>query len=149
MSQIKRLRIRIYSHVSEIFKKSISRRVRYSNAIVCERLRIFRKIYLFGFHKIPIALIVVSHPFKLPVKLSIPSDPVSPAGSQFRELVISVTCAYGYRLWSLRLFTRDAREQTVIWDRRKWNQGIFFSFLLSTLCIITLYSVTKRRWQIK
>jgi len=72
MSRIKRLRIRIHSHVSEIFKKSISRRVRHSNAIVCERLRIFRKIYLFVFHKIPIALIVVSRPFGLPVTLQWP-----------------------------------------------------------------------------
>lgn len=61
----------------------------------------FRKIYLFGFHKIqaPLRLSYRCIP-SIPIARPPPDDPVSPTDSRFRELAISVTRAidYGTRL---------------------------------------------------
>lgn len=66
----------------------------------------FRKIYLFGFHKIQTSCCSYRriHSDRLH-----PGDPVSPTGSRFRELAISITRAHGYRLWSLRLIVYKRR----------------------------------------
>jgi len=143
------LRIRIYSHVSEIFKKVFHVEcdiVTRSFASDCE---FFAKSIYSDFIKF--LSLLSSYPIHSDCPSTL-SDPVSPAGSiswarNFCNLRV-------WLLWSLRLFTRDAREHLCNLRLTQVESGhIFLFFIINVMYYYTVLDLWRNgddtRWQVK